>query len=127
MIERCSHHWRTYNLEPVINQKVPFKNLRRKIGRLKTSCRHQWIEKMAIDQLHSISLEKNIPFSANPLSASERFKGNSQYRSERCEIGWIEECCRAKKEDLRAIREAFDSLQLQDPLFQWIEIALPSL
>jgi succinyl-diaminopimelate desuccinylase len=83
------------------------------------------IEKMkkAIDQLHSISLEEEHPLLGKPTFNIGMIQGGTKINivPERCEIELDRRMLPGEEKEkiLRTIREAFDSLQLQDPLFQY--------
>jgi acetylornithine deacetylase/succinyl-diaminopimelate desuccinylase family protein len=94
------------------------------------------IEKMkkAIDQLNSISLEEEHPLLGKPTFSIGTIQGGAKINvvPERCEIEVDRRMLPSEERErvLREIKEAFDSLQLQDPSFQYqieeIDFAEPS-
>jgi succinyl-diaminopimelate desuccinylase len=117
------------DLEPVISQKGALWLRISTIGKSAHGSRPHAginaIEKMkkAIDQLHSISLEEEHPLLGKPTFNIGMIQGGTKINivPERCEIELDRRMLPGEEKEkiLRTIREAFDSLQLQDPLFQY--------
>ena len=94
------------------------------------------IEKMkkVINQLNSISLEKEHPLLGKPTFNIGTIQGGTKINivPERCEIEVDRRMLPSEKKEgvLREIKESLDSLQLQDPSFQYqmeeIDFAEPS-
>jgi acetylornithine deacetylase/succinyl-diaminopimelate desuccinylase-like protein len=94
------------------------------------------IEKMkkAIDQLNFISLEEEHPLLGKPTFSIGTIQGGTKINivPERCEIEVDRRMLPSEKKEgvLREIKESLDSLQLQDPSFQYqmeeIDFAEPS-
>ena len=94
------------------------------------------IEKMkkVINQLNSISLEKEHPLLGKPTFNIGTIQGGTKINivPERCEIEVDRRMLPSEKKEgvLREVKESLDSLQLQDPSFQYqieeIDFAEPS-
>ena len=128
------------DLDPVITQKGALWLRISTIGKSAHGSRPHLginaIEKMkkAIDQLNSISLEEEHPLLGKPTFSIGTIQGGTKINivPERCEIELDRRMLPSEEKEkiLREIKEAFDSLQLQDPLFQYeieeIDFAEPS-
>jgi succinyl-diaminopimelate desuccinylase len=128
------------DLEPVISQKGALWLRISTIGKSAHGSRPHAginaIEKMqkVIDQLHSISLEQEHPLLGKPTFSIGTIQGGTKINivPERCEIEVDRRMLPSEEKEkiLGEIREVLDSLQLQDPLFQYeieeIDFAEPS-
>jgi acetylornithine deacetylase/succinyl-diaminopimelate desuccinylase family protein len=94
------------------------------------------IEKMAklVDRLNSIPLEKEHPLLGKPTLSIGSIRGGTKINivPDRCEIEVDRRMLPGEKKEevLKGVKEILDSLQLQDPLFQYrveeIDFAEPS-